>query len=227
MFRRLSSVIFDLDGTLVDTNRLYRSAWQQAASERGFEITDSLYALMVGRHSGEIRKILQETHGVEFPYEEILSERVRIANENLREHGVGTRPGAMEVLEFLVSKGIPTGVATTTEREVSEYILERCGLRKLIQAVVGGDEVAKGKPAPDVYLEAARRLSAVPRNSLSVEDTSPGVDSGVAAGMHCVLIPDLQEVSDATRGKVLSVLPSLHSLQTWINDNLSWRNPNF
>jgi HAD superfamily hydrolase (TIGR01509 family) len=130
--------------------------------------------------------------------------------------GVPAKPGLTELLALLAGHGIPTAVATSTERENADLTLRVSGLAGRFRAVVTGDQVSRGKPAPDIYLEAARRLNVPPASCLALEDSGHGIQSARAAGMRTMLVPDLKPPTAEALAAASWVFPSLHEARAVI-----------
>ncbi|MFE1025121.1 HAD family hydrolase [Streptomyces sp. NPDC058818] len=191
------SVIFDLDGTLVDSEPNYYEAGRQTLAEYGvpdFTWTD---------HEGYVGISTQETvadwkrrYGLRAPVEELLAVKNRHYLE-LARTSARAYPEMRKFVELLAGEGVPLAVASGSSPEAIEAILTRTGLDAHLRTVVSADEVARGKPAPDVFLEAARQLGADPADCVVLEDAAPGAAAAHAAGMRCIAIPYVAAQADA------------------------------
>jgi HAD superfamily hydrolase (TIGR01509 family) len=194
----LSAVIFDMDGLLLDTERLAKRAWMSAAAEHQLELTESIYHGMIGMGGDEGRRYLRG-HSLD---DQLVAEVERSAWANyaryLEQEGVPCKQGLFEVLDFLDSRQMRRAVATSTRTELAERKLARVGVLDRFDAVVGGDQVRNGKPAPDIYLRAAERLERGPDECIVLEDSRNGVRAASAAGMTVILVPDLCPIDQET-----------------------------
>lgn len=191
------SVIFDLDGTLVDSEPNYYEATRQTLVEHGVPaFTWAQHERFVGISTQETLALLKERHGLKTPVEELLAETNR---RYLALARAGTRvyPEMRKFVELLAAEGVPMAVASGSSPEAIEAILTGTGLDAYLRTVVSADEVAYGKPAPDVFLEAARRLGAAPADCVVLEDAAPGAAAAHAAGMRCIAIPYVAAQADA------------------------------
>ncbi|MBK3577134.1 HAD family phosphatase [Streptomyces sp. MBT65] len=191
------SVIFDLDGTLVDSEPNYYEATRQTLTEHGVpDFTWEQHERCVGISTQETLVLLKERHGLKAPVEELLAETNRrylaLARAATRVH-----PEMRKFVELLAAEGVPMAVASGSSPEAIEAILTGTGLDASLRTVVSADEVARGKPAPDVFLEAARRLGAAPADCVVLEDATPGAAAAHAAGMRCIAIPYVAAQADA------------------------------
>ena len=184
----IEAVVFDLDGVLLDSEQVWDEARERLAEERGGRWHARAQRDMMGMSSTEWSRYMHETIGLPEPPEEINREVVERLAATYREH-LPTLPGAKEAVERLAARW-PLGLASSSNRELIDLALELLGVRQLFAVTVSSEEVARGKPAPDVYLEAARRLDVDPARAAAVEDSHNGILSAKAAGMHVIAIPN-------------------------------------
>jgi HAD superfamily hydrolase (TIGR01509 family) len=184
----IDAVVFDLDGVLVDSEEIWDRAREQLAKERGGRWHDSAQRDMMGMSSKEWSRYMHDVIGLEEPPEEINREVVRRLTELYGEH-LPVIAGAKEAVERLAARW-PLGLASSSNRELIDLVLELLGVRALFRATVSSEEVARGKPAPDVYLEAARRLGVEPTRTAAIEDSHNGMLAAKAAGMRVIAIPN-------------------------------------
>ena len=205
----VAAIILDMDGLMVDTEPLYKIAWQQAAREVGFDLDDRRYAMIVGRTMAGCERVLVEEFGPAFPVDRVRERRPVLWREEVDRRGVQPKPGLLELLAFADTHGLATAVATSTSAETAAFTLGRAGLAQRIATVVTGDQIVHSKPAPDIYLEAARRLGVEPGHCVAVEDSEAGVLSIANAGMRGILVPHWPASDLATR-TAWCVVDSLH-----------------
>jgi HAD superfamily hydrolase (TIGR01509 family) len=184
----IEAVVFDLDGVLLDSEQVWDAAREQLAKERGGRWHDDAQRDMMGMSSGEWSRYMHETIGLPEPPEQINAEVVQRLVASYREH-LPVIPGAREAVERLAARW-PLGLASSSNRELIDLALELLGVKDLFKATVSSEEVAHGKPAPDVYLEAAQRLDVDPTRIAAVEDSHNGILSAKAAGMRVIAIPN-------------------------------------
>ena len=184
----IEAVVFDLDGVLLDSEEIWDRAREELARERGGRWHDQAQRDMMGMSSTEWSRYMHDVIGLPEPPEEINREVVRRLTELYRDE-LPAIPGAREVVERLAARW-PLGLASSSNRELIDLVLELLGVQHLFRATVSSEEVARGKPAPDVYLEAARRLGVDPATAAAVEDSHNGLLSAKAAGMRVLAIPN-------------------------------------
>jgi HAD superfamily hydrolase (TIGR01509 family) len=187
------AVIFDMDGLMLDTERPVVDLWLRAARRAGWEIDRETVCRTIGVDEETTRGILLDTYGKDFPYLEIRNELVRLIHETVDKEGIVLKPGLLTLLDRLSALGIPFGVATSTRRETALWKLERSGVRNRFDILTCGDEVAHGKPAPDIFLLAAERLGQKPASCIGFEDSVAGLRALAAAGIRSVFIKDMLE----------------------------------
>ena len=210
----VTAVIFDMDGLMLDTERIALAVWRQAAADLGFTLDDEVAGRMVGRTSATNRLMLQMTFGETFSYDELAELADSRYRETLDRDGVPRKDGLIELLDFLQSRDIPRAVATSTARDLARHKLVQAGVGVYFDVVVGGNEVTHGKPAPDIFLRAAERLGKLPAECVVLEDSGPGIHAASAAGMVTILIPDVGRVPlPETRERATFVVDSLSAAQ--------------
>lgn len=209
MLLPFKGVIFDMDGLMLDTEPIYRSTVIQAAQELGYSFDDELYNRFIGCSVPVWRKVLIETFGDDYP---LFRNRSRqLWEQHVQELGVVQKAGLGELLDQLDEDGLPRGIATSSSRPDALLCLGPLAAR--FDAIVTGDEVEHGKPAPDIFLLAAERLNLSPAHCLVLEDSQPGTQAALAAGMSVIVVPDLQQPSPETVAQLHRVCASLHEVR--------------
>ncbi len=195
---------------MLDTEHLYKSAWQRAASSLGFLLDDSFYFTLVGRTNEAGEAALAERFAPDFPLAAFRQRWEELWRAEVEAEGIPRKPGLTELLDYLSERKMPVAVATSSDRQYASFSMKAAGLALASFAqVVTGEQVANGKPAPDIYIEAARRLGIPPARCLALEDSDAGILSASAAGMIAVMVPDLKPPSQAARQAAFRVLTSL------------------
>lgn len=207
----IRAVIFDMDGTLIDTEAAHRRAFAETAEAIGWPMPDQLLLSMVGIHRDENERMLARHMGPDFPLARFYAESDALF-EVAVEAGIPLRPGAEPILAYLAQAGIPMALATSTAAPYAQQRLERAGLLPYFDVVVTRSDVDRPKPHPEPYLLAARRLGVVPASCVAVEDSHAGVRSATAAGIATVMVPDLLSPTQELATTCARVLPSLTDL---------------
>jgi HAD superfamily hydrolase (TIGR01509 family) len=186
----IEAVVFDLDGVLVDSEHVWDEARKELAAKRGGRWHDRASRDMMGMSSLEWSRYMRDEIGLREPPEEISAEVVRRLEEIYRRE-LPLVEGAREAVERLAARW-PLALASSSNRELIDLVLELSGLARHFSVTVSSEEVARGKPAPDVYLEAGRRLGVPPERCAAIEDSENGIRSAKAAGMRVLAIPNPQ-----------------------------------
>jgi len=212
LVRRPAAVIFDMDGLMLDTEPLAARAWGEAAAALGVDFDMTLAQAMIGRNFADCATMLRARYAAPYPFDALLGSWHTAYDAIVAREGLVLKPGLRELLEWLEAHAIPRAVATSTRRDRARIKLEHTGLLPRFQGLVGGDEVARGKPAPDIYLEAARRIGIDVATCVALEDSEPGIRAALAAGMTAIMVPDLHPPSPELEALDVEVLPSLREV---------------
>jgi HAD superfamily hydrolase (TIGR01509 family) len=205
------ALVFDLDGILLDSEQVWNEAKERVVRERGGRWRGDAPRHMMGMSSPEWARYLREELGVPLDVDAISDEVVRRMDRIYRE-GLPLIDGAVEAVERLAAS-VPLGLASSSNREIIDLFLELTGLGPRFAATVSSEEVERGKPAPDVYLQVLRRMDADPPRSVAVEDSENGIRAARAAGMRVLALPNPHYPPDpATVETADEVLGSLHEL---------------
>jgi HAD superfamily hydrolase (TIGR01509 family) len=206
---RPRALILDMDGTLLDTEPLAARAWSDAAAAIGVAFDPSLAHRMIGRTFADCRALVVDCHGSDYPTDRLMSGWHAAYDAIVERDGLALKPGVAALFDWLDAQGIVRAVATSTRRERARTKLEHARLWTRIDTLVGGDEVERGKPAPDIFLEAASRLGMPAATCIVLEDSDAGVLGAIAAGMTPIMIPDLLPPSPAVLDAGTLVLATL------------------
>ena len=208
---RPEAVVFDMDGLMLDSERAINDCMARASRELGHDLPESLWLQMIGGGEGLCRRLLAERIGDDATIE--LLARTEAMYDVVADAGIDHRPGIVDLLDWLVARGIPRAVATSTRRPLAMRKLAAAGLLPYFDAVCTSSDVAAPKPAPDVYLLAASRLGIEPARCLVLEDSPTGVRAALAAGMTPVQVPDMLEPDAAARALGHRIVASLGDAQ--------------
>jgi HAD superfamily hydrolase (TIGR01509 family) len=204
-----SGVIFDLDGTVVDTERFSVGAWPEVARKRGYALTGAMVRQFVGLNDAAERAILKAEYGDGFPYDEIRSELRDLFRKNAESEGIPVKKGFAQLLAEIKRLELPYALATSTSRDFVGWKLEHAGLAGVFPLIVCGDEVENGKPAPDIFLKAAELIRQKPADCIGIEDSEAGLRGLRSAGIRSVFIKDLITPSNDVLAAVWQVCHDL------------------
>lgn len=212
---RPRAVIFDMDGTLHDTEAVYHAALKQAVQAVGFAVSDAFCHSLIGIPGPESDAMLRDHLGPGFPFTEYDQAYDAYCERALAE-GVPLKSGVGELLDALGQAGLKSAIATSASRPWAERHLTRSGLRPRLPVLVTRTDVARGKPYPDVFLRAAELLDLAPEECLAVEDSFNGIRAAHAAGMMPVMVPDLLVPTDEIRALCIHVAGDLLGVRALI-----------
>lgn len=211
--RKIRGVLFDMDGVLLDTERLGRNTFFAECAKRGYTATHELYNSMLGATNEMSRDLTREALGAQFPYDAVMDAFHRSLLDAALNDILPAKPALAECMAGLKERGLLVALATSTARPIVEtYIAHTPAMQNVFHAMVCGHEAGRSKPAPDIYLEAARRLGLAPEECLGVEDSLNGLRSLSAAHCPAVMIPDILPCDERFRGLVNYELQSLAQL---------------
>lgn len=209
MPRSFKSVIFDMDGLMLDTEPIYWSSMQQAASELGYSFDNEMRTAFIGRSIPEWLATLTQTFGADYP--QFRSRRRQLWEQHVQEVGVAQKLGLDELLDQLDEDGLLKAIATSSLRPDATLCLG--GLAGRFDTIVTGDEVQRGKPDPDIFLLAAQRLGVAPEFCLVLEDSESGALAALSANMSVIIVPDLKQPSGELSEQIRGVCSSLHDVR--------------
>lgn len=205
----VEGVLFDMDGLLIDTESVYIDALQAAAKAMGLEMPMAFCHSMIGIPGPICEGMIQDYYGPEFRLD-TFSAHFDTHAAAVFAAGVPLKAGAIEMLDFLKGHSLPLAIATSSSQATVRKHLGRAGLLDRFKAVATRDDVVHAKPAPDVYLEAARRLGVAPEHCIAFEDSNTGLTAAHAAGTMAIMVPDILQPLPEVRAKCVSVVSDLH-----------------
>ena len=237
------AVIFDMDGVIFDSEQSIINCYYPVAEKYGIRDVLPQCLKCIGITEPECVKVFQDAYGADFPYVEMRKEVNALYRKFCDEGRLPVKPGAEELLLFLKEKRIPLAIASSGKVSHVKRLLENAGFLKLFDVVVGGDMVRRGKPEPDVFLKALEELNRemttsaadgsntegcsdaaelsenvklLPEECLIIEDSYNGIRAAYAAGIPCVMVPDLLPATEECREKAQAVLKDLFAVREWI-----------
>lgn len=214
--RPIRGVLFDMDGLVVDTEKLYSRFWREACGFYGYRMSyeQSLKMRGLGGQAGE--NMLHSFFGEEADYLQLRSKRIELMGAFVDEHGVELKPGILELMDFLEEKGIPAAITSSSPVSRIRKFLAPYGLDTRFRALCSGRDVPRGKPAPDIYLAGAAALGLPAGSCLALEDAPAGVEAAFRAGCLTVMVPDLDPPGEKVKAMLYGQADCLSDIpQLW------------
>lgn len=216
---KLAGIVFDMDGTLLDSERVSAEAWARTREALGEGLPEDFAVSVIGFATHRCRARMVEVLGSEAAMEAHWAHFTGEYDRMVNEGAVELKPGAFEILEWSRDRGLRLALATSTRREVADRKLAQKGLSKFFEHVVCGDEVKESKPHPAIFQTAVERLGLDASELVAIEDSPNGLRSAVAAGLRTILVPDLAPLSEV-RALATVEVESLDAARRWIEEQL-------
>ncbi len=214
------AVIFDMDGVIFDTEQLYISCCKAVAGKYNMGDDAKVEAVChkcIGVTSTVTRQNLLDTYGEDFPLEDYFADSMKIFMERFGDGKHLIKPGVHELFAYLKQEGYRIALASSTKTATLSGELENAGLLQNFHVVVGGDQVSRSKPEPDIFLRAAELLEEKPEECFVIEDSYNGIRAAHAAGMHPIMVPDLLPPTEEMQEKAEVILDSLHDVVNYLS----------
>ena len=208
----VKGIVFDMDGLMFDTERLAADAWVFAGKQLGLAITEEMAVKTLGLNREDTDRVLIHELGGGVDLSGSRKLRVDYVTGYIEQNGIPIKDGLIELLDYLTVNEYKFTVATSSDREAARYNFEKAGISKYFTEIVCGDMIARGKPEPDIYLRASEIIGVPPCECLALEDSPMGILAAYRAGLKPVMIPDLVQPDEETKGLLHSQLNSLHDV---------------
>lgn len=212
----MKAFIFDMDGLMFDTERVFIGAWDYAGEKMGLGKAGYMCIRTLGMNTPACEQAWRDEFGDEVDLDALWRYSREFVEDYYRKNAVSVKPGLYELLTYLKNKGYKLAVASSTKRHQVERHLNSANVRQYFDAVICGDMVEKSKPEPDIYLKAAAALGALPEDCCALEDSRNGLLSAHAAGMQVIMVPDLWQPDDMVKEFILGPFESLLDVRDWL-----------
>ena len=214
--KNIECVIFDMDGLILDTERLSLKSWQRVLKKYDRVMTLEIYTTLIGiTYKSAVDKLL-EIYGQELPIAEIYAEKNMDMLKFIHDNGVPVKPGIYELLDFLVERNYKLALATSTSREKAMILLESAGIKDKFSVMVFGDEIVNSKPDPEIFLKAAEKLGVNPEKCIVLEDSPAGIEAAYRAEMKGINIPDLKMPDEQIQKFAYKIFDSLLDVRDYL-----------
>lgn len=214
----LELVIFDVDGLMIDTESVWKNAFDKAGDKYGIpNLGDTLFPSLIGKRLEDEQGLLDRLLPSDIQ-NQLINEWRQIGLGSL-EREVPVKPGLYEMLDYLEQHHIKMAVATTTRRELTEQRLKKIGVYNRFDYVLCGDEVTKRKPDPEIYLSVLHKMNTKAENAIVLEDSSVGVEAAYRAGIDCIQVPDLIAPTEVQEKQTICIVKDLMEARDYIQEN--------
>ena len=213
----VKAVLFDMDGTVTDTEKIYNKMWQKSAHDLGllaFSNEDALYFRSLNRI--DAKAYIEKKYPGGPTWNEIHDLCVKLVRKQMDDEGVELKPGVHEILDLLKEKGIRSAIVTATDLSRAIPQLERVGLRDDFDEIISAHEAKRGKPYPDPYIFACERIGFLPDECIAVEDSPNGCVSAIEAGCRTIMVPDLTQPDEELRARLFAVCDTLSDIKDYL-----------
>ena len=220
MGKQVQAVIFDMDGVIFDSERLVIECWEVVAAKHNVPDIVEICMRVQGNNREETGKRFREKYGKDFPYEAYKKEVAALFRERYGEGRLPLKPGVADILKELRRNNIPLALASSTRSDIVKLEMAEANLLPYFDAVLGGDMVPRSKPEPDIFLAAAAALQAEPKCCYVLEDSYNGIRAAYRAGMHPIMVPDMQKPTEEIRGIAEVVVGDLSAALEYLQERM-------
>ena len=216
--KAISTVIFDMDGVIFDTERLYIESCVEIGKKYNIKDVEEACYKCIGVTSEASARIMLDFYGEDFPLEKFRDEVYELFKKSFEEK-LPVKMGVAELLEFLKDREVRIAIASSTSKSGVDRELTQAGLRKYFDAIICGDMVERSKPEPDIFLKAAEVLGSNPEECIVIEDSFNGIRAAHKAGIFCFMVPDILQPDEEMQDKASVILGSLDEVRDYLKDN--------
>ncbi len=215
----IKSVFFDLDGTLIDTEKYYKRCWPLAFKYYGYDVKEEQFLTLRSLGKPFANERMQMWFGKDIPCDDIRNKVRELTYALIEKEGLTLKKGVINTLNFLKDKKVKIAVVTATNKDRTIKCLQETKIIDYFDDIVSATEVNRGKPAPDVYIYAANKVGVNLRECIVVEDSPNGANSGISAGAKVIMVPDLTKPDDKLKNELFAILDSLDDFADFITNN--------
>lgn len=214
----IKAVIFDMDGLMIDSERVTFDGYVIECEKLGYTMTKDFYKTLLGKPIAGIYDLFHKEFGEDFPIEDVIKRVHQYMADLFETKGVPLKPGLIELLQYLKANDYKTIVATSSNRNRVDVILNNAKITSYFDDSICGDEVTKGKPNPEVFLKSCEKLGVLPEESIVLEDSEAGIEASYQANIKVICIPDMKYPEDDFASKTFKIVDSLHDVKTLLEN---------
>lgn len=217
---KIKGVLFDMDGVIFDTEKVYLETWTKVCAGYGYDLKKETYISVMGTGKENTVTTFKNALGDHIPIDDMYKDKDKIIREVVEAGKVPLKPGALEILTYLREHNIKTALATSAKRWRADMQLEGAGIKNLFGAVLCGDEITKLKPNPEIFLKAGEKIGLKPEECIVIEDSPAGIQAAYNAGMYGIHVEDLKEADDTIKKYCRVNFKNLMEVQEYIHNNI-------
>lgn len=215
------AVVFDMDGIIFDTENMIWKVWRKVAKKRHMEDIDSALRACLGVNVQGTTEIFLDKYGQDFDMEGFLKEAAILFNETVEKEGIPVKKGVYELLAYLSENGYKIALASSTQTEKVIKELKEADLYQYFEVIVGGDQVTRSKPDPEIYLTACHKIGVDPEEAYAIEDSFNGIRSAASAGLKAIMVPDILQPNETIMPLVYRVFESLLDVKVFLEETFA------
>lgn len=218
---QLELVIFDMDGLMFDTERIFRFVYKQFGEKAGYIFPESIFKKITGASSKEIYKALIYTFGKDFPYKEAISYRDKTEHDIIEKNGIPIKYGLMQLLNFLNENNIKTAVASSSKMASVKYNLKKANIKN-IDFIISGEDIKDSKPKPEIFLRPCEKLSVDTSRAIVLEDSINGIKAALNANIKPIWVPDLINIPEELKARIFAKADNLLQVIDILKNNFNF-----
>ena len=202
---------------MFDTEQIAQHVWEEAAEQFGYQTPNNAFLGVIGKARPDVESYTRQVFGDEFPFDSVYQRKQQLLREHLKNYGMPLKSGIIELLDWLEKQSVVIALASSSLREVILDHLEQAGIApERFHEIIGGDEVVRGKPAPDIFIFAAAKLSVPTDECIVIEDSNAGIHAAYKAGMLPLMVPDLIPPTEETKRLAYRIFSNLHDVRNYL-----------
>ena len=218
--KKIKAVLFDMDGVIFDTERVYLEDWTKVFEKYGYNMIKEVYISVMGSGRNNVKDVFRNKFGQELPIEEMYIEKDALLFEAIESNKIPLKEGVIEILDFLGNNGYKMGLATSAKRARLDKQLKSASIENKFDTTVSGEDVVNSKPNPDIFLKAAEKLSVRPEECIVIEDSPAGIRAAYNAGMMGLHVEDLKEADEDILKHCYKNFKNLIEIHKFIDENI-------
>ena len=215
--KNIKAFIFDMDGLLLDTERITFKSFKNAFEEYGYGLTEAFYLTLIGGNVRAVKNACLDRYGSWFPFDVLYENQAKLSEEYISKKGVPIKDGVNELIDYLKENNYKIALATSSNKEKAENLLELAKIKDKFDYMICGDEIVNSKPDPEIFLKAAKKIGAKPKECIVLEDSKAGIKAAVNAGMKAINIPDMKKPDEEIKRMAFKIFDSLLDVKKYIS----------